>query len=77
MDPPPRLNAGEPIAEDDDLYGTAVIRAARIMSAAEGGEVLVSDIVRGLVADKGDHALRGFEEPVRLFQLNIAAGGTA
>ncbi len=28
------INAGEPIEEHDDLYGTAVIRAARIMGQA-------------------------------------------
>ncbi len=31
------LNAGEPIAEDDDLFGTAVNEAARITAAADGG----------------------------------------
>ncbi len=68
------INAGEPIAEDNDLYGTAVIRAARIMGQADGGEILASDLVRGLVAgkdylfeDRGEAALKGFEEPVRLF----------
>jgi class 3 adenylate cyclase len=75
------LNAGEPIAEDDpggrsDLYGTAVIVAARIAAQAQGGEVLVSDVVRQLVAgkdflfnDRGDHALKGFEDPVRVFEV--------
>ncbi len=71
------LNAGEPIAEDDDLFGTAVILAARIAAKAEGGEILTSDTVRGLVAGKrflfaarGDTALRGFEDPVRLYELS-------
>src|SRR6266540_6243967 len=75
------LNAGEPIAEDDpggrgDLFGTAVIVAARIAAQASGGEILVSDVVRQLVAGKGFHfadrgaaALKGFEEPVRLFEV--------
>ncbi len=70
------LNAGEPIAEDDDLYGTAVNLAARIAAKAEGGEILTSDTVRGLVAgkkflfsDRGETAMRGFEDPVRLFEL--------
>jgi adenylate cyclase len=52
------LNAGEPIAEDDsggrgDLFGTAVIVAGRIAARANGGEILVSDVVRQLVAGKG------------------------
>jgi class 3 adenylate cyclase len=71
------LNAGEPIAEDDDLFGTAVIVAARIASQAHGGEILVSDVVRQLVAgkgflfnDRGEHALKGFEDPVRVFEVS-------
>ena len=36
------LNAGEPIAEDDDLFGLSVIKAARIADRAEPGQVLVS-----------------------------------
>ncbi|HEU4759014.1 MAG TPA: adenylate/guanylate cyclase domain-containing protein [Dehalococcoidia bacterium] len=75
------LNAGEPIAEDDpggrgDLFGTAVIMAARIAAQAQGGEILVSDVVRQLVAgkgflfsDRGEHALRGFEDPVRVYEV--------
>ena len=75
------LNAGEPIAERDpdgrgDLFGTAVIVAARIAAQATGGEILVSDVVRQLVAgkgfvfaDRGETALRGFEEPVRMHEV--------
>ncbi len=70
------INAGEPVREDDDLFGTAVQLARRICDAGGGGEVLVSDVVRQLVAGKGfrfayrgDQALKGFEEPVRLYQV--------
>ncbi|GAF91600.1 unnamed protein product, partial [marine sediment metagenome] len=70
------LNAGEPIAEEEDLFGTAVILAARITAKAEGGEIVASDVVRQLVAgkgflfaDQGDVALRGFEDPVRLYDV--------
>jgi class 3 adenylate cyclase len=69
------INAGEPIEEDDDLYGTAVIQAARVMGIADGGQILVTDTVRNLVAgkdyrfhDHGTHDLKGFEEPARLFE---------
>ena len=71
------INAGEPIAEDGDLFGSSVITAARILSLAQGGEVLVSNVVRELVAgkghlfeDRGFHALRGFDEPVRVWSLH-------
>jgi class 3 adenylate cyclase len=70
------LNAGEPIEEEKDLFGTAVILAARIAAKAEGGEIVVSDTVRGLLAgkgflfsDRGDVALRGFEDPARLYEV--------
>jgi len=70
------LNAGEPIAEERDLFGTAVDLAARIRDRAEPGEILVSDVVRQLVAgkrflfnDRGEHALKGFEDPVRVWEV--------
>jgi class 3 adenylate cyclase len=70
------LNAGEPIAEEKDLFGTAVNMAARIAARAEGGEILASDVVRQLVAgkgflfsDRGEVELKGFEEPVRLYEV--------
>jgi len=70
------LNAGEPIAEEKDLFGTAVIIAARIAAQAAGGEILVANVVRELAAgkgflfaDRGETVLRGFEDPVRLYQV--------
>jgi class 3 adenylate cyclase len=70
------LNAGEPVAEGEDLFGTAVQLAARIAAKAEPGQILVSDVVRQLAAgkgllfsDQGDVALRGFEDPVRLYEI--------
>ena len=68
------LNAGEPVAEGEDLFGTAVQLASRIAARAEPGQILVSDVVRQLAAgkeflfsDEGDVVLRGFEDPVRLY----------
>jgi len=70
------VNAGEPIAEGDDLFGTAVILAARVAGEAAGGQVLVADVVRQLVAGKdlifaerGAPVLAGFTEPVRLWEF--------
>ena len=75
------LNAGEPIAEDDpdgrgDLFGTAVNLAARIAGQAQGGEILVANVVRELAegkgfmfGDRGEVALRGFDDPVRVFEV--------
>jgi class 3 adenylate cyclase/alpha-beta hydrolase superfamily lysophospholipase len=74
------VNAGEPIAEDDDLFGSSVIAAARIAAKAKGGQVLVSNVVRELVSgkgflfsDTGEHVLRGFEDPVRVWELRCEA----
>jgi class 3 adenylate cyclase len=70
------LNAGEPIAEDGDLFGTAVTMAARVQAQAAGGEILVSDVVRQLVAgkgfsfaDRGEFVLKGFTDAVRLHEV--------
>ncbi len=81
------LNAGEPVAEDEDLFGTAVQLAARICAHAEPGRILASNVVRELAAgkrflfsDRGETALRGFEDPVRLYELrwqSDSAGGQA
>ena len=70
------LNAGEPVAENQDLFGTAVQLAARICAHAEPGQILVPTVVRELaagkgflLADLGKIALRGFEDPVRLYDV--------
>jgi len=70
------LNAGEPVAEDEDLFGTAVQLAARICAHAEPGQILVPTVVRELaagkgflLADLGQIVLRGFEGPVRLYEV--------
>jgi class 3 adenylate cyclase len=70
------LNAGEPVAEDSDLFGTAVQLARRICDQAQAAEILVSNVVRELAAgkgflfaDRGAAALKGFEDPVRLYEV--------
>jgi class 3 adenylate cyclase len=72
------LNAGEPIAEDEDLFGTSVQLARRLCDRAQPGRVLVSDVVRQLVAGKGfefEHhgaeRLKGFDEPVLLYEVHV------
>jgi class 3 adenylate cyclase len=71
------LNAGEPIAEEEDLFGTAVNLAARICAHAEAGQILAPIVVRELAAGKqflfadlGETAMRGFEDPVKLYELS-------
>jgi class 3 adenylate cyclase len=54
----------------------AAVVPARIAAKAEGGEILASDVVRQLAmgkgflfSDRGDVVLRGFEDPVRLYEV--------
>jgi class 3 adenylate cyclase/pimeloyl-ACP methyl ester carboxylesterase len=71
------IHAGDVIREDDNVYGGAVNIAARVASEAAPGEILVSDIVRGLARtsadvtfdDRGEHALKGVADPQRLFAV--------
>ena len=72
------LNAGEPIAEDHDYFGTTVQLAARICDRAEPGQVLVSNVVRELCAGKtftfedvGTATLKGFDEAVALYAVGV------
>jgi class 3 adenylate cyclase len=71
------LNAGEPIEEEGDLFGATVILASRIAAKAGAGEILVSDNVRSLCAGKGflfadlgEFVAKGFEEPVRAYEVS-------
>ncbi len=57
--------------------------AARITATAKGGEILVSDVVRQLAkgkdflfADRGETSLKGFDEPVRLFEVRWEKGAS-
>ena len=70
------INAGEPIAEDDDLFGASINLAARLVDHAQPGQIVASDVVRQLAAGKdflfadlGETELRGFEDPVKLWEL--------
>ncbi|MCA1830071.1 MAG: DUF4242 domain-containing protein [Actinobacteria bacterium] len=70
------LAAGEPVTSNDDLYGAAVQLAARICAACPSGGVLASSAVKDLAIGKGfdwefhgEHELKGFDEPFRLFRL--------
>ena len=70
------LNAGEPVAEESDLFGTSVQLARRICDHASSGQILASNVVRELAAGKGflfsdigEVLPKGFEEPVRLYEV--------
>jgi class 3 adenylate cyclase/pimeloyl-ACP methyl ester carboxylesterase len=70
------MNAGEPIADGGDLFGATVILAARIAARADGGEILIPEPVRHLLAgkkflfsDRGEYVPKGFDEAVRLYEV--------
>jgi class 3 adenylate cyclase/pimeloyl-ACP methyl ester carboxylesterase len=74
------LHAGDVIREDNNVYGGAVNIASRITTLSAPGEVLVSDIVRGLARtsagvrfeDRGEQALKGVGEAVRVWAVQEA-----
>jgi class 3 adenylate cyclase len=77
------IHAGDVIREENNVYGGAVNIAARISGLSAPGEVLVSDIVRGLARtsagvifeDRGEHALKGVADPQRVFAVRTAEAG--
>ena len=64
------LHTGEMIKEGDDFFGKHVNLAARIAAQADGGEILVSSLLRELTASGGDI---DFGEP-RSVELKGLAG---
>jgi class 3 adenylate cyclase len=72
------LHAGEVELVGDDIAGIAVHIAARVMSLAAPGEVLVSRTIKDLVAgsgllfeDRGQHTLRGVPDTWQLFAAKL------
>ncbi len=71
------IHVGEPIRDEDDYFGAAVVVAKRLCDAASVGQILISSLVRGLVSSKagfvfvpvGDIPLKGMDEPVSAFSV--------
>jgi predicted ATPase/class 3 adenylate cyclase len=74
------LHTGEAQFRDGDYFGPAINRAARLMSIASGGQILLSSATTELVRDQlpagatlydlGEHRLKGLTRPERVFQLS-------
>jgi predicted ATPase/class 3 adenylate cyclase len=68
-------------SEDEIFRGPTLARAARVMSAAHGGQTLLTAATvalldrtvppAGTLSDLGDHTLRGFARPERIYQLVV------
>jgi len=76
------LDAGEPIEDSQDLFGSTVQRASRICGAADADQILVSSSVReecqsefGFV-DCGGKSLKGFPQPVQIFECEWRDGSS-
>lgn len=70
------LHTGEPERGPEGYIGIDVVRAARIQAVAHGGQILVSQLTRDLLADAGfeaidlgRHRLKDIPEQERLYQL--------
>ncbi len=73
------LHTGDAVPRGDDYYGPGVNRAARVMSAGNGGQVLLSLVTSELVRDflpegaglldLGEHRLPDIARPEHLYQL--------
>lgn len=72
------ISVGEPVSQHEDLFGAVVNLAARICGHAGAGQIFVSSAVRELSVgkpivfeDRGPIALKGFDDPVRLFEVPL------
>ncbi len=70
------INAGEPIEEEDDIFGSTVQLAARVCAKCETDEILCTNVVRELSSGKGfafeaqgAQTLKGFKEPIPLYLI--------
>ena len=70
------VHTGEPLPVPPKYVGMDVHRAARIMAAGHGGQVLVSETTAALLdgvelRDLGPHRLKDMLGPIRLYQLEV------
>lgn len=73
------LHVGDAIPTEDDYFGPTITRAARVMDAGNGGQVVVSHSARTIIGDDlppdsslvdlGEHRLKDLGEPIGLYRL--------
>src|SRR5215204_3195875 len=74
------LHTGEPRRSGERYVGLGVHRAARICAVANGGQIVLSSVTRGLVEeelpphisfrDLGEYRLKDFDTPEHLFEVD-------
>jgi predicted ATPase len=69
------LATGEAELRDGDYFGAVLNRAARVMAAGHGGQILVADSTAGLLSgvdliDLGPRRLRDLPTPLQVFQVH-------
>lgn len=75
------LHTAEPSVAEENYVGLGVHRAARIMAAGHGGQILLTPTTRELLLDDpppdvdlqdlGEHRLKDFDQPERIYQLVV------
>jgi predicted ATPase len=75
------LATGEAELRDSDYFGTVLNRAARVMAAGHGGQILLADSTAGLLSgvelvNLGPRRLRDLPIPITVFQLRAPGLGT-
>lgn len=68
------IATGEAQLRGDDYFGPVLNRAARIMAAGHGGQILLDGVASGMLSDVnlisvGPRTLRDITKPVELFQV--------
>ncbi|GJM38754.1 MAG: hypothetical protein DHS20C19_21210 [Acidimicrobiales bacterium] len=73
------IHSGPVFKRGDEYHGRGVNLSSRLHAAGHGGQILVSDVAAGLLADLvpaplaltdlGMHRLRDFAEPIRIHQV--------
>jgi predicted ATPase/class 3 adenylate cyclase len=81
------VHTGTSVERDGDYFGTTVNRAARVSAVGDGGQILVTNAVRMLVADDGgeqwrfrdlgEHRLQDLVRPERIWQLDTSEAPAA
>ena len=71
------LATGEAELRDGDYFGAVLNRAARVMAAGHGGQVLLADSTAGLLSgvdlvDLGPRRLRDLPTPIGMYQIRAA-----